>query len=269
LVLTRDNDFHVLPSYEPEIGLALQDLLRSEGIDLQTSTKVVRVEEVIGGIHVYTTQGMVEATHLLVATGRRPNSDYLSLEAAGVSTDGRGFIRVDEYLRTNVAHIWAAGDVIDGQMATPVGAHDGAIVAQNAFANANRRTDRTIIPRAIFTDPQVGVVGLTHKEALARGLSCRCAAIAMEHVPRAAAIHDTRGLVKMVIEDKSERMVGASILASHASEFIHTAALAIRARMTIDDLIDSLFVYPTFSEAIKIDALAFRKDVSQLSCCAE
>jgi len=260
---------HVLPNYEPEIGLTLQDLLRTEGIDLRTSTRAVRVERTASGIHVYTTQGMVEATHLLVATGRRPNSDHLNLSAAGVATDRNGFIRVDDYLRTNVPHIWAAGDVIGGQMATPVGAHDGAIVAQNAFASANRRTERAIIPRAIFTDPQVGIVGLTDEEAVAKGLACRCETVAMEHVPRAAAIHDTRGLIKMVIEDASERIIGVSILAPHASEFIHIAALAIRARMTIGDLIESIFVYPTFSEAIKIAALAFRKDVSRLSCCAE
>lgn len=260
---------HILPSYEPEIGLVLQDLLRAEGIDLQASTKVVRVEKTAEGINVFTTKGMVEATHLLVATGRRPNSDRLNLEAAGVSIDQRGFIQVDDHLRTSVPHIWAAGDVIGGQMATPVGAHDGSIVAQNAFTSANRRTERTNIPRAIFTDPQVGIVGLTDAEALARGLSCRCATVSMEQVPRAAAIGDTRGLIKMVIEDETKRIVGVSILAPNASEMIHIAALAIRARMTVEDLIESIFVYPTFSEALKIAALAFRKDVSKLSCCAE
>jgi mercuric reductase len=260
---------HILPNYEPEIGLTLQSLLQMEGIDLRTNTKAERVEKTANGVHVCTSNGIIEATHLLVATGRRPNSDQLNLAAAGIETDARGFVRVDEYLRTNVPHIWAAGDVIGGQMATPVGAHDGAIVAENAFAGANRRTDRTIIPRAIFTDPQVGVVGLTDEETVAKGLDCRCETVEMAHVPRAAAIGDTRGLIKMVIEEESERIVGVSILAPHASELIHIAALALRAKMTLDDLIESIFVYPTFSEALKIAALAFRKDVSKLSCCAE
>jgi mercuric reductase len=260
---------HILPNYEPETGLTLQRLLQAEGIDLRTNTKAERVEKTASGVHVYTASGIVEATHLLVATGRRPNSDHLNLSAAGVATDRNGFICVDDYLRTNVPHIWAAGDVIGGQMATPVGAHDGAIVAENAFMGANRRTDRTIIPRAIFTDPQVGVVGLTDAEALAQGLSCRCETVEMAHVPRAAAIGDTRGLIKMVIEAESERIIGVSILAPQASELIHIAALALRAKMTLDDLIESVFVYPTFSESLKIAALAFRKDVNKLSCCAE
>jgi mercuric reductase len=259
----------ILPTYEPEIGLALQSILREEGIAIHTSTRVERVERSARGVVLHTTRGQFEACRLLVAVGRCPNTDQLNLKAAGVETDPQGFVKVDEYLRTNVPHIWAAGDVVNGQMATPVGAHAGALVARNAFGKAMQPMDYTVIPRAVFTDPQVGVVGLTDEEANQQGYRCQCRVVSLEHVPRAVVTRDTRGLVKMVAERDTDRLLGVSILAPNAAEIIHVAALALRARMTINDLIDTLFVYPTLAESIKIAALAFRKDVSKLSCCAE
>ncbi len=259
----------LLPNYEPEIGLALQSILREEGIAVHTGTRVERVEHSPRGVVLHTTKGHFEACRLLVAVGRRPNTDQLNLKAAGVETDPQGFVKTDEYLRTNVPHIWAAGDVINGQMATPVGAHAGALVARNAFGKEPQRMDYTVIPRAVFTDPQVGVVGLTDEEASQQGYRCQCRVISLEQVPRAVATRNTRGLVKMVAERGTDRLLGVSMLAPNAAEIIHVAALALRAHMTINDLIDTLFVYPTLAESIKIAALAFRKDVSKLSCCAE
>jgi len=259
----------VLPGYEPEISLALQSFLREEGIAIHTGTRVERVEHSPRGVLLHTTKGVFEACRLLVAVGRRPNTDQLNLKAAGVETDAQGFIKTDDYLRTRVPHIWAAGDVINGQMATPVGAHAGALVARNAFGGESQRMDYTVIPRAVFTDPQVGVVGLTDAEAVQRGYRCQCQVISLQHVPRAVATRNTRGLVKMVVERGTDRLLGVSMLAPNAAEIIHVAALALRAQMTIHDLIDTLFVYPTITESIKIAALAFRKDVSKLSCCAE
>ncbi|MGH2516483.1 MAG: mercury(II) reductase, partial [Ktedonobacterales bacterium] len=172
----------------------------------------------------------------------------------------------------SVPHIWAAGDVIGaetgGQMATPVGAHDGGIAAGNALTGANRKVDHTVIPRAIFTDPQVGAVGLTDREANARGIACECNTIPMSVVPRAGAIRDTRGVAKMVLERGTRRVVGVSMLGVNAGEVIHEAAMALRFGATADDFIDLVHVYPTMAEALKIVAISFTKDVSRLSCCA-
>ncbi len=154
------------------------------------------------------------------------------------------------------------------QMATPVGAHDGGIAASNALAGADRQVDHTVIPRAIFTDPQVAVVGLTDREANAHGFICQCNTIPMSVVPRAGAIRDTRGVIKMVLERPTRRLLGVSMLGENASEVIHEAALALRFRATADDLIDLVHVYPTMAEALKLVALSFTKDVSKLSCCA-
>jgi mercuric reductase len=214
------------------------------------------------------------AERLLVATGRRPNTDVIAVEAAGVAVDGDGAIEVDAQLRTRVPHIFAAGDVIgrhgDSQMATPVGARQGAIAAHNALdGNDLRVFDGRVIPRAIFTDPQIGIVGITEKQAIAAGHRCWCTTVPMELVPRAGAIRDTRGLVKMVADADTGEVLGVAMIGANAGEVIHEAAMALRFRARIADFVDLLHVYPTMAEALKIAAIARTKDPSRLSCCAE
>lgn len=265
----------ILGGYEPEIGEALARILRDEGLKLHTSTKADAVRAEGDEIIVQTSggyRGVICASHLLVATGRVPNTDGLGLEKAGVKLDGRAAVMVDDELRTSAPHVWAAGDVIganaDSQMATPVGAQDGGIAAMNAFG-AHRKVSHAVIPRAIFTDPQVGVVGLSDEEANERGFHCACRTVEMALVPRAQAVRDTRGLIKMVADRESRKMLGVSILGRDAGEIIHEAALGVRLGATVDDFASMLHVYPTMAEALKIVALSFNKDVSKLSCCAE
>ncbi len=266
----------ILKDYEPEISLALTDILREEGLRVVTHAKVWQVEgdaeKVRVTAEVRGQQRHFQAAKLLVATTRRPNTRDLGLEQVGVHLDAHGAVKVDAYLRTTVPHIWAAGDVIgrqtESQMATPVGAHDGGIAALNALTSANRRVDHTVIPRTIFTDPQVAVVGLTDEEANARGIACECNTIPMSAVPRAGAIRDTRGVVKMVLEQGSRRVVGVSMLGVNAGEVIHEVAMGLRFGATADDFIDLIHVYPTMAEALKIVAISFTKDVQKLSCCA-
>ena len=266
----------ILRDYEPEIGKALTDILREEGIRLLTRAEVRQVAGDGSGVRVTAQvrdhEQQFQAAKLLVATGRRPNTADLGLERIGVQLDGQGAVVVDEYLRTTVPHIWAAGDAIgrqtESQMATPVGAHDGGIAASNALAGTNRQVDHTVIPRAIFTDPQVGVVGLTDREANSQGFVCQCNTIPLSVVPRAGAIRDTRGVIKMVLERPTRRVLGVSMLGVNAAEVIHEAAMALRFGATADDLIDLVHVYPTMAEALKIVAISFTKDVSKLSCCA-
>jgi len=266
----------ILKDYEPEISIALAGILRDEGVDIVNQAHVRQVEGDNSQVRVTAAvrgqQRTFAAAQLLVATGRRPNTTDLGLERVGVQLDAQGAVVVDACLRTNMPHIWAAGDVIgretESQMATPVGAHDGGIVAANALAGANRIIDHTVIPRAIFTDPPVGVVGLTDREANARGLVCQCNTIPISVVPRAGVIRDTRGVIKMVLERPTRRVLGVSMLGVNASEVIHEAAMALRFGATADDFIDMVHVYPTMAEALKIAAISFTKDVSTLSCCA-
>jgi mercuric reductase len=265
----------ILKGFEPEISLALTDVLREEGLRIVTSTRLQQVEgdakrvQVTAALHGQ--QRRFQAEKLLVANSRQPNTNNLGLEEVGVKLDTQGAVRVNAYLRTTIPHIWAAGDVIGretaSQMATPIGAQDGGIAASNALAGTNRRVDHTVIPRTIFTDPQVAVVGMTDQEANAAGIACDCNTISLGVVPRAGAIRDTRGVIKMVLDASTRRVVGVSMLGVNAGEVIHEAAMALRFGATADDFIDMIHVYPTMAEALKIVAISFTKDVSKLSCC--
>jgi mercuric reductase len=211
---------------------------------------------------------------LLVAVGRQPNSDGIALERAGVGTNERGEVVVDETLQTNVAHIFAAGDVIGRQhgsrMATPVGSRQGGIAARNALSKeAPRAVDHRVVPRVIFTDPEVGLVGLTEAEAVARGHRCWCNTLPMSLIPRAGAIRDTRGIVKMVIDVDTAEVLGVSMVGHNAGEVIHEAAMGMKFHARIDDFIDMLHVFPTMAEALKTIAISRFKNPAKLSCCAD
>jgi len=267
----------LLRDAEPVVGETLAALLRAEGVDLRTNAQVRRVRqdqgEVVVTASVAGNDVELRAARLLVATGRIPNTDTIGLDQAGVARDEQGFVVVDEELRTSVPWIWAAGDVIGrhtgSQLATPVGAHDGAIAAENALGGRRRRVDHRVIPRTIFTDPQVAMVGLTEAEAVQRGYHCWCATLPVSLVPRAGAVRDPRGVVKLVADADTNRVLGASLLMRDAGEVIHEAAMALRFGATVDDFIDLVHVYPTMAEALKLAAIARYKDPSKLSCCAE
>lgn len=261
--------------YEPQVGRAVQGILREEGVDVRTDAKIRQIRRAGEGVAVELESGEeVRAERLLVATGRRPNTQSIGLEKVGIETNGRGEVVVDEFLRTSASHVFAAGDVIGdqlrSQMATPVGAKDGIVVAENAFATDRemRLVDHSVIPRAIFTEPQVGIVGVTEEEAIARGHRCWCRTIPMELVPRAGAIRDERGIIKMVADADTDKVLGVSMVGQSAAEVIHEATMGLRFGATIEDFLDLLHVYPTMAEALKIAAISRRKDPAKLSCCA-
>jgi len=263
----------LLTGYEPEVQAAIENVLSEEGVDLRLGAHVRGIRRDGDGVVVAVEGGEVRAERLLVATGRTPNTDDIGLDAAGVARDDRGFVRVDEHLRTNVPHIWAAGDVIGrqigAQMATPVGAHDGNIAAGNALGGEQRSVDHKVLPRTIFTDPQIATVGFTDEEANGEGYRCSCNTVPIHIVPRAGAIRDERGLIKMVADADTGKVLGVSMVGRDAGEVIHEAAMGMRFGATVHDFIDMVHVYPTMAEALKIAALSFFKDVEKLSCCAE
>ncbi len=165
----------ILPHYEPEVSDSLTFILRQEGLKIVTEAQVMRAaqkskNEIEVTANVGGKEQTFKAQKLLIATGRQPNTEGIGLEKVGVQLDERGYVKVNDELQTNVANIWAAGDVIgkqtDSQPATPVGAHDGVIVAKNALAGAHQKVDHRVIPRVIFTDPQVAVVGQTDEEVV-------------------------------------------------------------------------------------------------------
>ena len=264
--------------YEPEVGETIGEVFEQEGIRVLTNTSVrsVRQEgnEVVATIQTGEQTRKLRAEKFLVSTSRQPNSDNIAIEKAGVAVGKHGQLLVDEFLRTNVPHIFAAGDVIGrevgSQMATPVGGQDGGIAARNAFSNGQQqRVNHRVIPRTIFTDPQIAVVGMTEEEAQAAGHPCWCNVVPMSLVPRACAIRNTAGMIKMVADDETEEVLGVSMVGNSAGEVIHEAAMAMRFHARINDFVELLHVYPTMAEALKIAAISRRKDPAKLSCCAE
>jgi len=267
----------ILPRYEPEVSDALTFILRKEGVNIVTAAQVTRVAQKSKNIEVTAKVGGVKQTFsaqkLLIATGREPNADSIGLEKVGVALDERGYVKVNDELQTSVPNIWAAGDVIgnqtNSQPATPVGAHDGVIAAKNALAGAHQKVDHRVIPRVIFTDPQVAVVGQTDEDVVGAGLRCWCGTIPLEYVPRAGATHQTNGIAKIVIDRDTQEVKGVSLVMPNAGEVIHEAAMAMRFHAKLEDFIDMIHVYPTMAEALKIAAISYFKDPAKLSCCAE
>jgi mercuric reductase len=154
-------------------------------------------------------------------------------------------------------------------MLETIAAKEGATAAENALQGTHRKIDFLPVPRAVFTSPQVASVGLTEKEAEEGGYECACRTVEMSKVPKAITIRETRGLIKMVAEARTGRVLGVHILGDNAADIIHEGVLAVKYKLTIDDLIDTVHVFPTLAESIKLAAISFRKNLDELSCCAE
>ncbi len=252
---------------DPAIGEALTAALRDEGVTVLTHTQASAVRHAEGVFALATRHGDIQAEHLLVATGRAPNTSDLHIEAARIETDARGAIMVDDHLRTNVPHLFAAGDCTDQPQFVYVAAAGGTRAAINMLGG-DAVLDLSAMPAVVFTDPQVATVGLSEAQAHARDIETDSRTLLLDNVPRALVNFDTRGFIKLVADARTGRLLGVQAVAAQAGELIQTAALAIRNRMTVQELADQLFPYLTMVEGLKLAAQTFSKDVSQLSCCA-
>ncbi len=262
----------LLRRYDPDLGTGLQAVLEREGMRILTDTEFRSVRHRRGWLGrgrfcVETNHGTLEGDRLLVAAGRPPDTADLALDKAGIQTDAHGAIVVDDHLRTNLPHVYAAGDCTNLPQYVYVAAAAGTRAAIN-MTGGEARLDLSVLPEVIFTDPQVAVVGLDEHQAEAQGIEVESRTLTLDNVPRALANFDTAGFVKLVAEKNSGRLLGARILAHEGGEVIQAAALAIRQRMTVQDLAGQLFPYLTMVEGLKLCAQTFTKDVKQLSCCA-
>ena len=259
---------------DPAIGETLATVFAAEGVRVETFIQAHSVayrEHMVAHrddeFVVATNRGEFRAEKLLVATGRAPNTAGLDLQLAGVATDERGAIAVDERLQTSAAGIYAAGDCTSLPQFVYVAAAAGTRAAVNMLGEA-ATLDLSAMPAVVFTDPQVATVGYSEAEARHAGITTDSRTLTLDNVPRALANFDTRGFIKLVVEAGSSRLIGVQAVAPDAGELIQTAALAIRAQMTVQELADQLFPYLTMVEGLKLAAQTFSKDVTQLSCCA-
>ncbi len=262
----------LLPEGEPEISKALASYFEDEGITLQRVDAYESIRTNGDGITLSVTiDGVAETLktqQILLSAGRKANTEGLGLEEAGVNLLPNGGIKVDDRMRTTKAGVYAAGDVTGRDQFVYMAAYGAKIAAFNALNGDGRSYDNLAMPGVVFTDPQVANVGLTEADARAQGINARTSVLSLGNVPRALAARDTRGLIKLIADGASGKLIGAHILAPEGADSIQTAALAIKQGMTYAELGDLIFPYLTTVEGLKLAAQTFDMDVSKLSCCA-
>ena len=262
----------LLPDAEPEISEALTRYFAEEGITVRDGLAYRDIRQVPEGIAltVYSDgrADTITAEQVLITTGRRPNTEGFGLTEAGVELLPNGGIRVDDRMRTSKLGVYAAGDVTGRDQFVYMAAYGARIAAENALNGNSKRYDATAMPAVVFTDPQVASVGLTEAGARGQGLKVKTSTLKLSYVPRAQAARDTRGLIKLVAEANSGKLLGAHILAPEGADSIQTAALAIKCGLTVEQLVETIFPYLTTVEGLKLAAQTFTKDVAKLSCCA-
>jgi mercuric reductase len=253
---------------EPEIAAGIREAFARDDISVIEHTVPTEVRRDGDEVIVMADGREFRSEQLLVATGRRPRTDDLGLEAVGVALGPTGEVIVRADMSTSNPRIWAAGDVTGHPQYVYVAAKQGSIAVENAFERADRRIDYSALPRITFTTPTIASAGITEAEAHEQGIECDCRVLSLENVPRAIVNRDTHGLVKLVAERDSGRVLGVHLLAEGAGDAILAGVYAVEAGQTIDDLADSWNPYLTIGEAIHLAALSFTRDPSKLSCCA-
>jgi len=269
---------------EEELITRLAEILTNEGIAIKTSVQVKSARKE-GGKKVvsYIIDGKkeeVSGDEILLATGKTPNTQGLNLDKVGIEIDpsthsassgqaGTGqAIKVNPEFQTSQPHIFAVGDVTNAPLRLePTAGRESTLAAENALKCTQNSIDYNSVPWTIFTDPQLAGVGLSEEQVIKQFGSCLCRTVSFEDVPKALIIKRTEGLIKIVIHEETKVILGVQILAPHAGDLIAQAMTLIKNKNTIDDVVNSLPMFPTLSESIKIAALSFTKDISKLSCC--
>jgi pyruvate/2-oxoglutarate dehydrogenase complex dihydrolipoamide dehydrogenase (E3) component len=262
----------LLPEAEPEISGALTRCFIEEGISVREGLFYREIRQGPEGIALSVeAEGRVEtitAEQLLVTSGRRPNTEGFGLAEAGIDLLPNGGVRVDDRMRTSKPGVYAAGDVTGRDQFVYMAAYGARIAAENALNGDSKRYDAAAMPAVVFTDPQVASVGLTEAQARGQGLKVKTSTLELRHVPRALAARDTRGLIKLVADARSGKLLGAHLVAPEGADSIQTATIAIKSGLTVDELAETIFPYLTTVEGLKLAAQTFTKDVAKLSCCA-
>ncbi len=245
----------LLAREDADVADAVADILREDGIEIALSTETVAVAAGSGDTIAVTVRAPTggehahSGSHLLVATGRVPNTDRLNLAAAGVLTDDRGYVIVDERLRTNVPGIYAVGDVKPGPAFTHISYDDFRILRTNLVEGGNATITDRLVPYCVFIDPQLASVGLHEEEARAQGRTVRVARMGMTHVARALEVDESRGFMKAVIDGESDRILGFTVLGLEGGEIMSAMELAMMGGLPYTALRDAIFAHPTLMES--------------------
>jgi len=244
----------ILGKEDEDVAACMLDILNQENIKIYTSaeTKNVRKnnEDITAIVKIDGKEQTLNCSHLLLATGRVPQSKALDLHKTGVAVDEKGYIKVNEKLETNVKGIYALGDIKGGPAFTHISYNDYTIVYRNIIEGQNLNTDDRLVPYCMFTDPQLGRVGITEQEARKQGLDIKVAKLPMEHVARAIETGDTRGFMKAVVDPKTKKILGAAVLGPEGGEIMTVLQMAMEGNITYDRIRYCVFAHPLYSESL-------------------
>lgn len=239
---------------DEDVSAELTKILRDEGLQILTDVRIDEIEKINGKIGVNLesagTAQKIVASHLLIAVGRTAQIESLNLAGTGVATDEKGNIVVSDKLETNVKGIYALGDVKGGPAFTHIAYNDYIIVYRNLIENADYSTADRPVPYCMFTDPQLGRIGLSESEAKEKGLDFLVAKIPMSHVARGIETGETLGFMKAIVDKKNKKILGASILASEGGEIMSVLQMAMEGGITYDKIREHVFAHPTYSESL-------------------
>jgi pyruvate/2-oxoglutarate dehydrogenase complex dihydrolipoamide dehydrogenase (E3) component len=245
---------HLIPREDADVSQAVAGFLQDEGIDIRVNSKVIGVKktgtEIAVSVETGGTRLQVAGSHLLLAVGRRPNTDDLGLDKAGIAVDPRGYVEVDDQLRTNVPGVWALGDCNGRGAFTHTSWNDFEIVAANLLDNEPRRVSDRITAYALYTDPPLGRVGMTEAEVRKSGRPALIATMAMENVSRAYEKGETKGFMKILVDQETKQILGASLLGVSGDEVIHCILDVMYAKASSMVLRRAMHIHPTVSEFI-------------------
>jgi pyruvate/2-oxoglutarate dehydrogenase complex dihydrolipoamide dehydrogenase (E3) component len=247
---------HLLDREDPDVSEALEGAFRAESIDVILGAGVRRASPAGSGVAITLQDGRrIDGSHVLVAVGRRPNTDDLGCDRAGITLDARGFIKVDDRYRTSAEGIYAVGDVTGGPQFTHTAWDDHRILFEVLEGRPARSRSGRVIPYVVFTDPQVAGVGLNEREARARGVRFEVARMPFGQVARAIEIDETAGILKLLVDPQTERIVGANIVGAEAGELIHIFAALMQAGASARAVVDVEMAHPTFAEGVQSVAM--------------
>jgi pyruvate/2-oxoglutarate dehydrogenase complex dihydrolipoamide dehydrogenase (E3) component len=248
-----DHNSRLLHREEPESSRAIEAVFRREEIDLRLGATVEGVAHRSGKdeIILQTKTDELRGSHLLVALGRRPNTDDLDCHAAGVEIDSRGYVIADEHFQTRAQNVYAVGDVLGGPQFTHTSWDDHRLLFEHLMGRTRRGRHDRLIPHSVFTDPQVAAVGWRESEAKARSIPYEVATMPFGEIARAIETDETDGVLKVLIDPQSERILGASIVGAQAGELIHIFVAMMEAGASARAIVDAEFVHPTFAEGVQ------------------
>ncbi|PPK98913.1 mercuric reductase [Parapedobacter indicus] len=250
-----EQSVRLLPKEDEDVGLEITQILEAEGVNIITGATTRRVwansmESVSVEILSEGKSQTVSGSHLLVATGRRPNTDDLNLPETGVQVDEKGFIPVNDYLETKVAGIYALGDVKGGPAFTHVSYHDYIVLTENLFDKKTSSIRNRLIPYCVFIDPELGRIGLTEKEAGEMGLDFSVAKMKTSFIARAVEVGETSGFIKAIVDNKTRKILGVAVICPNGGELMSLLQVAMMGGLTYDRLRDTMFAHPTYAEAV-------------------